>query len=675
MTQTLRLSFCLITLAVAVVARAQQKTDPAITRAETVVVEETRLTADASGTTRVRFDDTAPPATQSLENLASRVANLHVNAGGANSFGDLFTLRGLANTPYFSDPSVALYFDDIPLGSSFTYPTGLFGFASATIARGPQGSVFGRGGEGGVIALSSTEPGAQAAGELRAGFGNFNARSAALSARSARGAIADATVAASFNQRDGYITNTTLGRRVDDRQASAASARVRVRPTSASEFTLQLLGSRHHDGAQPLVPLNGPSFSVARGREGSTDIDFGAAALKGAFDTPVGRLTATTSYTDWSLNPYDNRLTLPPTLDSKILQIQRTWNEEIRLASDARAAVAWHVGAWWSDGKTTGDVNRGLVIPVAVIPIEVSSYKLTTRTAAIFGDAVFAPADGWRVTLGARAEETKKDFDRSQRVPGVGRFTDAKTFDSFAPKLSASYALSNATTASASVSLGTKPGGWSAYTGNAALAPFKAERATAFEAGLDTALANRTVKLAARVFDYEIRNYQIERSFNATDYLVANAPRTRSLGGELEATWRPAPEWTFAATLGLTEVTLREFTDPLTAKSYAGKRAPYAPSYDSHLSATWRPGQGWFAGAELAAIGKTFFDESENPTFASRAHLIANARFGYDTPRWRVTLYGENLGDTRYAALIIPGVRHFAPGAPRTFGLEAAVKW
>ena len=260
MTTTLRLVSTFI--AAATIASAQTKPDPAITRAEAVVVEATRLTADAAGTTRVHLDDTTPPAAQSLGGLASRVANLHVNAGGANSYGDIFTLRGLANTPYFSDPSVTLYFDDIPLGSSFTYPTGLFGFATATVSRGPQGSAFGRGGEGGVITLASTEPGAAAAGEVRAGFGNFHARSAALTARSARGDTADASVALAFNERDGFILNTTLGQRVDDRKSSAASARVRVRPTAASEFTLQFLGSRHHDGAQPLVPLGGPLFDL-----------------------------------------------------------------------------------------------------------------------------------------------------------------------------------------------------------------------------------------------------------------------------------------------------------------------------------------------------------------------------------------------------------------------------
>src|SRR5207302_1146077 len=127
------------------------------------------------------------------------------------------------------------------------------------------------------------------------------------------------------------------------------------------------------------------------------------------------------------------------------------------------------------------------------------------------------------------------------------------------------------------------PGGWSAYTGNVTLAPFGAEKTTTFEAGINTSLLNKSVTVAARIFDYEIRHYQIERSFNATDYLVVDAPRARSFGGELETTWRPAVEWSFTATLGVTDVTLREFTDPFTKRSYAGNRAPYAPDYDAHI--------------------------------------------------------------------------------------------
>lgn len=637
-----------------------------------VVVEEEPLTASASGLTQVRLDATAPTATRSLSALATRVANLHLNAGGAGSYGDVLTLRGLPNTPFFSDPSVAVYFDDLPLGSAFTYPTGLFGFGIAAIERGPQGIDYARGGEAGAIIFQSNEPRATAGGEARASVGNFNARTGGIEAHSARTERADVVVSASLQERDGYIWNPTLGRRIADQRAYSGAARFRLRPTATSEISLQLLGNQLRHGEQPLLPLGGPLFTVARDRAGETQSDFAGGALKAAFDTSLGRLAATTSRTTWTLSPYDNRLTLPPTLDSRIDHSQRIWNQELRLSSDPRSLVVWHVGAWFSDGETEGAVNRA--IP-GVGPIEVSAFTLDSRTKALFAAITIPPNIGWSITAGVRLEETERDFTRSQSVPSPARFTAQRTFRSFEPKLSASYAFPNNVTASASVSLGAKPGGWSAYTGNPALAGFRAEKMTAFEAGLEAALADNRVTLAARVFAYAIRDYQIERSFNATDYLVVNAPRARSLGGEIEATWKPLPELILTATLGLTDVQLRRFTDPFTGRSYAGNRAPYAPDYEAHLAATYRAKEGIFAAVELAATGETFYSEAEDPRFASDAHAVVNARLGYDTPRWRLTVFGENLADEGYYALVIPGVRHAAPGAPRTWGVEAAVKW
>lgn len=662
---------CVAAVLTTAVAQTTQESAPFV-RADTVIVEDVRFVADATGTTRVQLDDAAMPTTAAMSNLAGRLANFHVNTGGAGSFGDLFAVRGLTNTPYFSDPSITVYFDDLPLSGSATYPTGLFGFASATLHRGPQATAVGRAGEGGVLMFSSADVTALAGGELRASAGNFAARSVALSARSARSDKVDAAVSAAYNERDGFIQNTELGQRVDDQQSTAVSARVRVRPTATSELTFQFLGSRLRNGAQPLVPLDGPLFSVARGREGETGVDFGGGAFKAAFDTALGRLSATTSYTDWELNPFTNRLVLPPTLDSSVVQAQRTWNEEIRLTSNPQSALAWTAGAWFSDAHTTGHVQRE--IP-DLFPIEVSQHEANARTLALFGEAVVFAAGDWQVTAGARAEQVKKDFDRSQTVPGPGRFTAEKTFNAFLPKLAARYALSPGTSASVSISAGTKPGGWSAFTGDPTLAPFSAERTIAFEGGLDTSLANKTVTLTARGFVYAIRDYQIERSFTQSDYIVVNAPRARSIGAELEATWRPVPAWTLAATVGLTDVTLREFTDPFTGTNYSGKRAPYTPAYDANLSATYREGSGWFAGAEVSFVGKTYYDESEDSAFAQGERATVNARLGYEAARWRVSLYGENLTDEAYYSLIIPGVGHAVPGSPRTYGVEVTAKW
>lgn len=646
--------------------------DESPVQADEIVVSETRLLERSHAPSHVSLDAFAPPAVQSLDDLSTRIANFHISASGAGSYGGLFTYRGLTNTPYFSDPSITLYYDDIPLASSFTYPVSLFGFTSATLHRGPQGTAFGRGGEGGVIVFESAPPADVATGELHAGLGNYSSLTAALTAQTAQHKSFDANVSATFTERDGYIKNTQLGTRVDDSRSSAVSARLRYRPDIHREFTLQFLGSHLHNGAQPLVPLGGPLYRVARGREGQTVIDFAGAAFKAAFDLPIGRLSATTSYTGWALDPYDNRLVLPPPLDSSLAQRQRAWNEEIRLVSDAAAARAWTAGAWFSNTHTTGQIERS--IP-GLFPIEASSFEADAQTVALFGElALFSDRD-WLLVAGLRAESVNKDFDRRQTVPGPGRFVATRAFNSLLPKVSARYDISSVTTASIEVAGGLKTGGWSAFTDNANLAGFEPERLFAIEAGFDTAFTDQHVTLSAHAFTYFIRNYQIERSFNATDYLVVNAPRARSTGAEIEIEWHPLPEWEITASAGLTNVTLREFTDPITRLSYAGRRAPYTPEGDARLALVYQAPTGYFAGIDYVLIGKTYYDETENSSFAQETYTVLNTRLGYDTTHWRVTLYSENLAQKRYASSIIPGVGHVVPSNPRTFGVECVLKW
>lgn len=662
-------SLSLISTAIAVAAVAQSDS---IVPVDPVVVAETPLVADAAGTSRVQLDPSTPIQQNSITSVADNVANLHVSASGAGSFGGLFSLRGLVNTPYFSDPSVTLYFDDLPLGNAFTYPTELFGFASATVARGPQPTLAGRTGEGGIIQFISPTPSNTATGSLRLAMGNFDARRAAFDVRSAQAGSTDAMVAGAYSQRRGYIENTQLHQTVDDQRVINTSARVRVRPSANSEITLQVLANTHRDGSQPLVPLNGPLFSVARGREGSTDSDFFAEALKFAFETSIGRLSATTSHTWWNLDPYDNRLVLPPTLDSRLSQKQAGWNEELRLSSPDRALTTWHLGAWFSALQTDGKVNRA--IP-GLFPIEASTYTLRSKTSAGFGDVAFRVTGEWRLIAALRYEEVSRDFDRGQTVPAPGQYSARRTFQSVLPKLSAEHAIDRDTHLTLAVGAGTKPGGWSAYTDKSTLARFAAENVTSFEAGIDTALDYRKVILAVRVFDYEIRNYQIERSFNATDYLVVNAPRARSTGGEFEASWHPVKPLTVTGTVGFTDTTLRDFTDPFTGKNYAGHRAPYVPGYDAHLAIAYHAANGLFTAFDATAIGRTFYDESENPAFAPASHVTGNAQLGYETSRWSLTGYVENLADVRYASLVIPGIDHQVPGVPRTYGVEVARKW
>jgi outer membrane receptor protein involved in Fe transport len=266
---------------------------------------------------------------------------------------------------------------------------------------------------------------------------------------------------------------------------------------------------------------------------------------------------------------------------------------------------------------------------------------------------------------------------RQEQVPTLQDFDLSRESSAFLPKLGLEVMRGGAewfVTAGA----GFKPGGFSAFTGNRALASFGPERTRTLEAGVTRANAPRTLAATARLFYYDISGYQIERSFDTggggNDYLVVNAPHARSFGAELELSWKPGSDLTLAMDAGTTDVTLRDFTDPFTGESFAGNRAPAVPVYDLSVRADYAPVNGFFAGLELTANGRTYYTEGEDLAFGQRAYVLLEARIGYTSGRYRVTVYGENLADERYYSAITPGTGHGTPGAPRTFGVEFRAK-
>lgn len=640
------------------------------------VTVEARLLNESPATIS-RFElEREPTGEVSPARVAEHAANLFVATNDARSFTDIYALRGLTNTPIFGGPALSGYLDELPLAQPFTFPSELGGFAAAELHRGPtQNTRFGRAGAAGVLTLQTPES-TRAGGEVRAGFGNHGARNGAVRASSGTVGRGDVYASAAWSRRDGHITNTVLGRDIDGKDAFAGVARFRFRPAAGTELTFLGTAFRARDGVQPLVPLGGPLFEVARQNEGRTHLDAANAALTAAFATPWGRLSATTSHNDWELSPYESTLDFGfAELANRVSQRHRTWNEEIKLSSRDGAEVQWQAGVFGSSARTDGAFDRVF----GAFPFESSVFRVKTRELAAFGEATFRPRPGLLFTAGLRAESSHRELRRDETVPVVQVFERTARSSALLPKLGVSYAPDAGTSVFATAGAGYKPGGFSAFTGNQALAAFGPERTRTVEAGVTRTTADGRFAATVRGFWYDITGYQIERSFAtssvADDYLVVNAPRARSVGGELELQWRPVDGLLLAADVGVTRVTLREFTDPYTGADLRGNRAPFVPDYDVSVRAEYRTDFGWFAGAEVTAHGRTRYTEDGNPFFAQGAHSRWDAWVGFERERWRVTVFGRNLSDEEYYSAITPGTGHGTPGAPRTLGAELVWKW
>ena len=350
------------------------------------------------------------------------------------------------------------------------------------------------------------------------------------------------------------------------------------------------------------------------------------------------------------------------------------WNQEVKIASPEDDRLRWQTGVFASAARTQGAFDRLF----GGVGFEESEFTLRSTDLAWFGELSLAASERVRLSLGLRAEGSWRRFERQETVPSTQRFSEDDRSTALLPQLGASVALDRDTLLFATAGSGYKPGGYSAFTGNRTLANFDPERSHGLEAGV-TRSGPGNVSATLRGFWYELRDYQIERSFAtsaaADDYLVVNAPRATSLGAELELEWKATEALTLAADVGLTRAWLREFVDPYTGASFSGQRTPFVPDHDASLRVRLGRERGWFAETEAAFTGRIYFTEDENPAFSTEPRVLLHAAAGYHAARWRLQGFGRNLTDEGYYSSITPGTGHGTPGAPLTFGVEGSINW
>jgi iron complex outermembrane receptor protein len=659
-------------LCIAKVATGATPDEP-ITRFPPFLVEETMGERGAVGETAVsfsRFDaDTSPSS------LADRVPNFFVADSGAHSFNNTFALRGMSNTPIFGDAAVTFYLDDIPLGGSFASPDAFTGIGRATVFRGfPSATLFGQSGSAGVIQLTTADLASNASSDIDATFGNHSARKASVTA-AARTAQNDVFVSANYSARDGYLYNTVRKENVDHRENTSALGRLRFSPAKDFRLIFLVAAERARDGEQPLVPL-GNRYEIVRSTQGKTAFSSASGGLTAKLNRTWGELSATTSVNDWRLGPYVSALTFGPAeLVSDVGMKRRSYNEEVTASFALPLEMRGKAGVFYSQSATRGSFTRS----IGPFAVEASTYTLHARNTGAFAEVSRAIGEDLDASLGLRLQRTKKDIARQQTAPFPDTYSLRNDSGAALPFASLNWRAEKLTHVFVSAGGTYKPGGFSAFTGNRDLSSFGAERSIGLEAGVSSENSSKTFHWTVRGFDYRITGYQIERSFAtggaSDDYLVVNASRARSVGGEVELQWHPAKPWTLTSTYGYTRARLQSFTDPYTHVSYNGKAVPYVPQTSLALLCDYQSEAGYFVSLGWSLRGKTFFTESEDSLFAQDSYSLVNARVGYRTDRWRISAYLENALDKFYYASIAPGTYHASPGAPRLYGVECGVSF
>ena len=204
-----------------------------------------------------------------VHDLAQHVPSLAVSLSQSDSnalYSGQVRLRGLAGTE--------IYLADVPIGNAdYQGGTGLqhglsegnfYDLEDVEIVKGPQGTLFGKNSVGGLISIQPKRPTDDYEGYLRVGFGNY-------SDKEVEGAvnipiIADKLsirIAGQMQQRDGYTTDLTTGKDLDNKDYTAWRVGVMFRPTDDIQNYFMYDGYyQHTNGSGDIVSFVNDNFVV-----------------------------------------------------------------------------------------------------------------------------------------------------------------------------------------------------------------------------------------------------------------------------------------------------------------------------------------------------------------------------------------------------------------------------
>ena len=182
-----------------------------------------------------------------------------------NSFN--FQIRGIGARAVGSsaDAGVGVHLNNAPQQSGNLFEAEFYDMERVEVLRGPQGTLYGRNATGGVVNLITAKPTDMFEGMVRAEVGNYGTQKVrGMVNLPILGDKLAIRAAGAYVKRDGYMTNTFTGNKVDDRDLYSTRISVMFNPTEKlrTNFLWERFkedDARSRTGKQLCTKDNGPA--------------------------------------------------------------------------------------------------------------------------------------------------------------------------------------------------------------------------------------------------------------------------------------------------------------------------------------------------------------------------------------------------------------------------------
>ena len=430
------------------------------------------------------MDDQGVRQIDDLARLTPDLQFTHTSGAAGNNSSNI-AIRGV-----FSDVGAAttgVYIDDTPIQmrnvgywNANAFPQ-VFDLERVEVLRGPQGTLFGAGAEGGAVRFITPEPGLEKySGYMRSEIAETLSGDPSYETGAAIGGpIVDDKLGfrlSAWGRNDGgYIdrvspdTGQTVDSNANHQQSFVGRAALAAVPVDGLKLTASMFYQNvyNHDRDQYWSTLSNASdddFKQASRTQQPTRDSFYLPALKVQYDLEKVSFISNTSYfyhKDYAALDYTNYFAgifdgdpmqyLPGDAPSQafITNQQNAFTEEARVQStDPNALIDWTVGLFYSD-ETQHDADitiNGQADYTSVLGSLPSFVEYTTardKQIAGYADVDVNVTHAFKVSAGVRVSNDKFYFDQTSAFSGAAQTPVAGTQSDtpVTPKFGVSYQL------------------------------------------------------------------------------------------------------------------------------------------------------------------------------------------------------------------------------------------
>jgi len=546
-------------------------------------------------------------------------------------------MRGLSADPSSVSSTVSLYIDGIPTFSSVAYDAVLKNIERIEILKGPQGTLYGKNAQAGVINVITKQATNEIESNIDLEFGSDNKQEYTFNTSGA--IIKDklyANILGNFYKKDGFMRNTYLNKDHNYREHKYGKLNLKYFSNDNLSFNLNSSYFKRDDGSQSINTYP----NVGNNREIKSDIQphikssTFANSFKINYDLEDYDFESITTYKEDKEDRFcEKDYSIYKYYHIKVDEPFKTISQEFKL-SKIQENYKWLFGIYGDKFKKTGGYKVDSVDP---------SYAGTFNSImddysfGIFSHLDYSLNNTSAILLGLRYDRDNKEFknDSISLENSYNELSPKFTYKSYINK-DAMYYLT--------VSKGYKSGGYYKYAPSNDKLFYDKETLWNYELGLKSSFLDNKLNLNSSIYYMDISNMQVYSNINNFNGYISNAAEASSKGFEIDLSYELTSNLQVNGSYGYNKTTFDKFSD--TKGDYSNKYNLFSPKYTYALGLKYRDNQGIYASINMKAYGDMYLDKAN--AFKEDAYEIVDAKVGYESEDYDIYLYGKNIFDKVY---------------------------